>query len=1066
MSTKTTFKRIALATVAAMGFGLLSVVPGNAASSAAAKISSIALSADVSSVAISATSTISVTPTIAAAVAADADTLVIKGYVLSKPAGAVTVLTSTAGSAITAKTLTFATTGATANLASLIGAVTTAATTHTGAALFGTIGVTSTVAGSVVVRVWNDGGTSPNGVVDPEEAYQDITITVVSAVSGTPQLSDFANSASTTAGVNSSNVGLHVTTVGVTQTTASGRTGVAVGFAPNYTVKNYVGAGTSTNLNLQAANLDYAITNPAGTAVVAYTAIGGTTASAQQYVQGANTTLAHDVSQAAAANKGSVVYFNPATAGTYTITVYHDANRDDLVSVGEASATTTVVVAADALPSITFTNYGQATPENSVDGAIGALMKITMKNGTAAASLAENETLTITAPTNSVIDNKSVLTGTSFAMADAAATTSLALTRANFNGKGEAYINIGNTTAAGGTFAVSATISGGTAAGATGSTSFTVVDTATNAVNRSTADTAKAVTNPGNLLGVKGATAALIANGAGDQATTWYVKPGVATTVSAKMVVGAVVSDTFTATVTDTRGLLTGMANAAYKIAKSTGTTVTTTTSVTFSVAVPALTVLQTSALTLALDVADASGDTAVQQVITVSPEAVAATFSYTNPAQDANSHSIRAGVATSNKLTAKVIDQFGNALPNIAVTAAIAGRNSTTVIPAMLTNATGEVSYTLTDTSVSTLLLTDTVTFTPSAGATSSVTINYAAYLPAATITLTTPDSANATATGIKGSIKSDISSLDGAEAGVVDVKAVLKDANGATLPAGIPVTFSVAGTGVAILSTHVTLYTDALGAVTTKVYAWTNGDRVVTATAGAITASGTIYFRQGAAVDGVQAEARTISAKATGNVVTATVTDRFGNPISGISVVATRVGTGTFNGTSSITGVTAADGTVDFVLSNGTADVTVGFTSSTFGASAATKGYKDAGITALTAYTAGTAVLAEEGVGASFDAAGVNSVKVLAVTDTATLDQAQAATDAAAEATDAANAATDAANAAAEAADAATAAAQDAADAVAALSTQVSEMVNALKKQITALTNLVIKIQKKVKA
>jgi hypothetical protein len=77
-----------------------------------------------------------------------------------------------------------------------------------------------------------------------------------------------------------------------------------------------------------------------------------------------------------------------------------------------------------------------------------------------------------------------------------------------------------------------------------------------------------------------------------------------------------------------------------------------------------------------------------------------------------------------------------------------------------------------------------------------------------------------------------------------------------------------------------------------------------------------------------------------------------------------------------------------------------------------------------------------------------------------------AQAAADAAAEATDAANAATDAANAAAEAADAATAAAQDAADAVAALSVSVSAMIDALKKQITALTNLVIKIQKKVKA
>jgi hypothetical protein len=84
-----------------------------------------------------------------------------------------------------------------------------------------------------------------------------------------------------------------------------------------------------------------------------------------------------------------------------------------------------------------------------------------------------------------------------------------------------------------------------------------------------------------------------------------------------------------------------------------------------------------------------------------------------------------------------------------------------------------------------------------------------------------------------------------------------------------------------------------------------------------------------------------------------------------------------------------------------------------------------------------------------------------------------AQAAADAAAEAIDAANAATDAANAAAEAADAATAAAQDAADAVAALSVAVTAQIDALKaqndslrKQLIALTNLIIKIQKKVKA
>jgi hypothetical protein len=97
---------------------------------------------------------------------------------------------------------------------------------------------------------------------------------------------------------------------------------------------------------------------------------------------------------------------------------------------------------------------------------------------------------------------------------------------------------------------------------------------------------------------------------------------------------------------------------------------------------------------------------------------------------------------------------------------------------------------------------------------------------------------------------------------------------------------------------------------------------------------------------------------------------------------------------------------------------------------------------------------------------ATGAEITATATVGDDAATTAAAAAGDAAAEATDAANAATDAANAAAEAADAATAAAQDAADAVAALSTSVTAMVDALRKQITSLTNLVIKIQKKVKA
>jgi len=131
---------------------------------------------------------------------------------------------------------------------------------------------------------------------------------------------------------------------------------------------------------------------------------------------------------------------------------------------------------------------------------------------------------------------------------------------------------------------------------------------------------------------------------------------------------------------------------------------------------------------------------------------------------------------------------------------------------------------------------------------------------------------------------------------------------------------------------------------------------------------------------------------------------------------------------------------------------------------ANAATAAATAASAAAVAAANAATAEAAKATAAAT--AASAAAVAASAAAQAAAVEAAQAAQDAATEATDAANAATDAANASAEAGDAATAAAQDAADAVAALSTQVSEMISALKAQLTALTNLVIKIQKKVKA
>jgi hypothetical protein len=151
----------------------------------------------------------------------------------------------------------------------------------------------------------------------------------------------------------------------------------------------------------------------------------------------------------------------------------------------------------------------------------------------------------------------------------------------------------------------------------------------------------------------------------------------------------------------------------------------------------------------------------------------------------------------------------------------------------------------------------------------------------------------------------------------------------------------------------------------------------------------------------------------------------------------------------------VTVAGITGDYAFSAGSDTLTAagGITTSALTGSKTYTVYMPAAGTVTITATGGTALSAAGQVAVTATASVVNS-------------SVDAATDAANEATDAANAATDAALAAADAADAATAAAQDASDAVAALSATVAKLVASLKAQITSLTNLVIKIQKKVRA
>jgi hypothetical protein len=406
------------------------------------------------------------------------------------------------------------------------------------------------------------------------------------------------------------------------------------------------------------------------------------------------------------------------------------------------------------------------------------------------------------------------------------------------------------------------------------------------------------------------------------------------------------------------------------------------------------------------------------------------------------------------------VTDGYGNAVSGASVLGSVSGRNTKTLLGT--TGADGVAVLTYTDAGTTATATSDTIAITASfyrgttlTQPTTSTTVSYSANNAVATAVMTSGNTA-AGVTALSIANKDIAAGLAGPSAVTQPVTVLVKNAATQVL-AGVPVTFTVAGTGCAIPSTAKTAYTSATGVATSAVYAWIAGTCTITATAGTITATGTTTFRQESAT-----ETRTIAATAAGAVVTASPKDRFGNPVIGETVYAVVTeGTGYFgsNGARSTSAVTDASGTATFVVAGG--DATVRVTTIDPAGTGLANDQSTAALdkhlgdvttpAAFTATTVGDLATAETGVGASFAPAGISSVTVSVTGD----NSAQAAADAAAEATDAANAATDAANAAAEAA-----------DAVAALSTQVSEMVDALKKQITALTNLVIKIQKKVKA
>ncbi|ASY24526.1 hypothetical protein A1sIIB106_00310 [Candidatus Planktophila lacus] len=172
-------------------------------------------------------------------------------------------------------------------------------------------------------------------------------------------------------------------------------------------------------------------------------------------------------------------------------------------------------------------------------------------------------------------------------------------------------------------------------------------------------------------------------------------------------------------------------------------------------------------------------------------------------------------------------------------------------------------------------------------------------------------------------------------------------------------------------------------------------------------------------------------------------------------------------------VNGRPVADGTSIALFSSITANMSV--TGLPTGSETLTGGISTGSFFAPTSGSGTLTITATQGTAHDTYIAGLKAATAAGTTYTAVKDVVEmsvvnAAVDAAAaaaeEATAAANDATDAALSAAEAAEAATAMAQEAVDAVAELSASVTKLISALRAQITTLTNLVVKIQKKVKA
>jgi hypothetical protein len=369
--------------------------------------------------------------------------------------------------------------------------------------------------------------------------------------------------------------------------------------------------------------------------------------------------------------------FTPDVAGSYQYLVYSGSVLNAAYASGNPSTVVTVTVAAGAPATATLTSLGGTT--SVAETTDGVAMEVVLKDANGNVTIPSSfETIAI----SYISSGSSTVTMDDYT---APVTTTLLLDQSEFKG-GAAYFNawIAGAVAADDVVTFTARVTGATVA-TLGTSTITYKNpgavSATGVIGQASTTTAGA----GGYGALAGGAVAV------DPSLTSH-------SWSYTVAAGAAgVARVFGLLVTDTSGGIIGGGTYVIPV-----TVAADTTAANFSIAGSWLT---TNSYTLT-PVANVTAPTALTVTATAN---TAYTAKVSLPASAVTSAT---GGATT--FTSTVTNAYGVAQPNVIVQVGQAGRNAKTLATNVLTNASGQVTYTVTDASTSTTNLVDTITFTP----------------------------------------------------------------------------------------------------------------------------------------------------------------------------------------------------------------------------------------------------------------------------------------------------------------------------------------------------------------